>query len=255
VVLNHPKRLNALGPWFWDEMSSVMARINADHTIRVALLYGEGAAFSTGLDLQTMAPRLPLGASAPNGARQAAFHQLIRDLQQAITSVAECRVPVIAAIHGYCLGGGVDLATAADIRLASSDAVFGVRETRIAIVADVGTLQRLPRIISPGIARELAYTGRDFGATYAERIGLVNRVLPDRKSLVASAESLALEIAANAPLAVQGTKRVMNEADRADIARELEYVATWNTAHMISEDLSEAMAAFADRRTPTYTGQ
>lgn len=256
LTLNLPDKLNALGKWFWDGMVDAVARIDADRAVRVLIIDGAGRAFTAGLDLMSMMSSLPIGnGGPPDGARQARLHQMIRDMQQPITCLERCRVPVIAAVHGYCLGAGVDIITACDIRLAAADATFGVRETRMAMVADVGTLQRLPRIVGPGVARELVFTGRDFDAAHAERIGLVNRVLPDVDALRAAADALAGEIAANPPLAVQGAKRVMNEAARAEIDRGLEYVATWNAAHLVTQDLGVAVAAFVSKQTPEYAGR
>ena len=163
--------------------------------------------------------------------------------------------PVIAAVHGACLGAGVDLITACDIRLASADATFSVRETKIAMVADVGTLQRLPRVIGDGPARELIFTGRDIDSARALSIGLVNDVLPDHESLHARAQAVAQEIAANSPLAVQGSKQVLGFAIRRDVDSALDYVALWNAAFLHSEDLAEAMTAFMQRRKPEFHGR
>jgi len=149
----------------------------------------------------------------------------------------------------------MDLITACDIRLASADAVFSVRETRIAMVADIGTLQRLPRVIGDGPARELIFTGRDIDAARALTIGLLNEVLPDAAALHAQAQSLAQEIAANSPLAVQGSKQVMSQARRREVDAELDYVALWNAAFLHSDDLAEAMQAFMQRRKPEFKGR
>jgi enoyl-CoA hydratase len=149
----------------------------------------------------------------------------------------------------------VDLITACDIRLCAADALFSVRETRLAMVPDVGTLQRLPAIVGPGRARELVFTGRDFGAEEARAYGLVEQVLPDREALDAAALALAEQIARNPPLAVQGSKRVLVEADRARIESSLEYVATWNAAHLDTRDLRAAITALATRTTPTFEGR
>lgn len=257
VSLNQPEKRNAMGPAFWDGMIPVFAAIDADPEIRCAVLDGEGKAFSAGLDVQAMLGRMPLdlGAGPPDGLRQQQLHALIRSMQAAISSVERCRVPVVAAIHGYCIGGAVDLITACDIRLCAADAVFGVRETRLAMVPDVGTLQRLPAIVGPGRARELVYTGRDFDAETALRIGLVEQVLPDRTALLDAAFALAGQIAENPPLAVQGAKRVLVEADRARIETGLEYVATWNAAHLRTRDLGIAFAAMAARQKPEFEGR
>jgi len=157
--------------------------------------------------------------------------------------------------HGACIGAGMDLITACDIRVASADAKFSVRETKIAMVADVGTLQRLPRVIGDGPARELIFTGRDIDAARALAIGLLNDVLPDPDAVHAHARQLAHEIAANSPLAVQGAKQVLGFACRREVDAALDYVALWNSAFLHSEDLTEAMTAFMQRRPPNFRGQ
>jgi enoyl-CoA hydratase len=175
-------------------------------------------------------------------------------MQAAITSVADCPKPVIAAVHGYCIGGGVDLITACDIRVASADAIFSVRETRIAIVADLGTLQRLPGVISRGHVAELAYTGKDIDADRAAAIGLVNHVLPDTDATHKAARELAAQIAANSPLAVQGTKAVLRAGDSLTVQQGLDYVGVWNSAFLKSDDLTEAVTAFLEKRPANYRG-
>ena len=194
-------------------------------------------------------------AGPPDGARQARLHQLIRNWQQAVTCLERSRVPVIAAVHGYCLGGGVDLISACDIRLASADAVFSVRETKMALTADLGTLQRLPRIIPAGHAAELIYTGKDITAVRAREIGLVNEVFPDASAVLEAALAMAKEIAANSPLAVQGSKAVMRAGEGRTVQEALDYVALWNSAFLQSDDLTEAVTAFLEKRPPKFTGQ
>ncbi len=255
VTLNQPNKLNALGPWFWDESERIFNEIDACDAVRVAIISGAGDHFSVGLDFMEMMPKIPLPTGKPNGQRHRQIHQLVRDLQSALTCMERCRVPVIAAIDGYCLGGGIDLITACDIRLSTANATFGVRETRMAIVPDLGTLQRLPRLIHPGVMRELVYTGRDFDAQYAQSIGLVNATYDDADALRQAAEDMAMKIAENAPLAVQGAKRVIYEADRADIDRGLEYVATWNASYLVTEDLMTAVEGFMKKTTPTFKGR
>jgi enoyl-CoA hydratase len=176
-------------------------------------------------------------------------------LQASISAVAGCPKPVIAAVHGYCIGGGVDLIAACDIRLASADAVFSVREAKVAIVADLGSLQRLPAIIGAGHLAELAFTGKDIDAARAKEIGLVNEVSSDAEAVRAAAAALAAEIAANSPVAVQGTKAVLAANDGRTVTEGLEYVATWNAGMLASDDLVEAMTAFVERRPPTFTGR
>ena len=175
--------------------------------------------------------------------------------QVAITAGAVCPKPTIAAIHYWCIGGGIDLTTACDIRLCSVDSVFSVRETKIAIVADVGTLQRLPGIIGRGHVNELVFTGKDIDAARAKEIHFVNEVYPDKAATVAAAQEMAREIAANSPLAVQGVKDVLRYCEGKSVEDGLRYVAAWNSAFVQSDDLTEAMQAFMERREPQYTGQ
>ncbi len=224
------------------------------------VIAAKGPHFTVGLDLVAMAglaapPDPDAGGQLSMAARARSARAQILRMQKAITSVADCPLPVIAAISGYCIGGGVDLATACDIRLASRDAVLSVRETKIAIVADLGSLQRLPAIVGHGHVAELAYTGMDIGAERAEAIGLVNRVCADADAVVAEARALAAEIAANSPLAVQGTKAVLAAGETRSVAEGLDYVAAWNAGALVSDDLAEAMAAFAEKRPPTFTGR
>jgi enoyl-CoA hydratase len=175
-------------------------------------------------------------------------------LQDSVTSVARCPKPTIAAVHGYCIGGGVDLIAACDIRLASVDAVFSVREAKMAIVADLGSLQRLPAIINAGHLAELAFTGKDIGAERAREIGLINDLAGDAENVLKAAYALAGEIAANSPLAVQGTKAVLMANEGRTVAEGLEYVATWNAGMLASDDLTEAVTAFIEKRPPKFTG-
>lgn len=247
--LDVPDRRNALGTAFWKELPETMKELEDDPEVRAVVLAGRGRDFTVGLDLKSM-----MGSLGESEKPFGRLDEIVR-LQESITAVAEMPKPVIAATHGYCLGGGIDLITACDVRYASADTVFSIRETRIAIVADVGTLQRLPHIIGKGHVAELAYTGEDFGADYAKEIGLVNRVFPDAEATVAGARELAERMAANSPLAVQGTKRVLNYCQDKTVEDGLRYVATWNAAFLMSEDLKEAMRAFAEKRPPKFQGR
>lgn len=256
VTLLGPGKGNAMGPDFWRELPIVFAALDADPEVRAVVLTGSGGTFSYGLDLPAMLPRWAdvLEAGALAGPRTR-FLAEIRALQAAMGAVAACRVPVIAAVSGWCIGGGVDLIAAADIRLASADAWFSVREVRAAIVADLGSLQRLAGIIGEGQLRELAFTGTDIDAARAQRIGLVNDVYPDPAAALDAARGLAAEIAANPPLVVQGVKEVLGAAQEARVAAGLRYVAAWNAAFLPSQDLTEAMQAFFERRPARFTGR
>ena len=248
--LNRPEKRNAMGPAFWNELPVVSGELEADPGVRAVVIAGRGPAFTVGLDLKAMGGTL---FSEPK-ARFAVLDEIAR-LQGSITAVAACTKPVIAAIHGYCLGGGIDLVTARDIRYASRDTIFSIRETKIAIVADVGTLQRLPAIIGKGHVAELAYTGEDVDAERAAEINLVNRVFPDADRTLAAARDLAERIAENSPLAVHGTKRVLQYCEGKTVEDGLKYVAAWNAAFLKSDDLTEAMSAFVEKRKPKFSGK
>ncbi len=253
--LDDPERRNAMGPAFWADLPVAMAELDDDADVRVVVLAARGRHFTAGLDLATVAGDLmgPGEPSSPAG-KAAHFLRNVHRLQRSITSVERCSKPVVAAVQGACIGGGVDLITACDIRLCSADATFSVRETRMAMVADVGTLQRLPRIVGRGHAAELALSGRDIGAGRAKEVGLVNDVLADVGALHAAAAELATEIAANSPLAVQGTKHVLRACEDRTIDEGLDYVGVWNAAFLASDDLTEAMKAFFEKRPPHFRG-
>lgn len=255
VTLLGPGKGNAMGPAFWAELPEAFAELDADPDVRAIVLTGSGRNFSYGLDVAamggTLAPMLADGALARP---RADFHARLRRMQQSITAVADCRTPTIAAVHGWCIGGGVDLISAVDIRYASADAKFSVREVRLAIVADVGSLARLPLILSDGHLRELALTGKDIDAARAEKIGLVNDVYADADACLAAAHATAAEIAANPPLVVRGVKDVLDEQRTAQVAASLRYVAAWNSAFLPSRDLTEGIAAMFEKRAPEFTG-
>ncbi len=252
--LDNPERRNAMGPAFWDGLPAIMQELSDDPGVRAVVVAAKGPHFTTGLDLKAFGAGVG-GEGASEAARRWGLRRTIKRMQGSITAVADCAKPVIAAVHGYCIGGGIDLITACDVRLAAADAVFSVRETKIAIVADVGTLQRLPGIVGDGHVAELAFTGKDISAARAKEIGLVNDVLPDAEAVAAAARAMAAEIAANSPLAVQGTKAVLRAARAQRVAQGLDYVAVWNSAFFPSNDLMEAMAAFVEKRPPRFTGE
>jgi enoyl-CoA hydratase len=251
--LANPERRNAMGPAFWDELPRAVAELDADDAVRAVVLAARGPHFTVGLDLKSMGGGIAEGGGGVAGRRR--LLDMIARLQGSVTAVARCSKPVVAAIHGWCIGGGIDLITACDVRVASADARFSVRETRIAIVADVGTLQRLPGIVGRGIAAELCLTGDDFDAARAHAIGLVNAVHSDPTATIAAAHAMAGRIAANSPLAVQGTKRVLRYCEGKSVEDGLAFVAAWNAAFIQSDDLGEAMAAFFAKRAPAFTGR
>jgi enoyl-CoA hydratase len=245
----------SMGFEFFTELPRVFRELDADSDVRAIILTGSGANFSFGLDLKDVAPLFgPLAGGAVGAAARTEVLAQVREWQAAITAVADCRTPVIAAIDGWCIGGGIDLVAAADIRLATASAKFSVRETKVAIVADLGSLQRLAGIIGDGHLRELALTGNDIDAARAERIGLVNSVYASGSDLTDAALALARTIAANPPLVVRGVKDVLDAERAPRVEAGLRYVAAWNAAFLPSNDLGEAFASFAEKRPPHYTG-
>lgn len=252
--LDDPGRRNAMGEAFWRDLPVLVEELGADDEVRAIVLAAKGRHFTAGLDLTMFGSTG--GGEAPSGAKnRLGFLHLVWRLQRSITSLAECNKPVIAAVHGACIGGGIDLITACDIRLCAADATFSVRETRIAMVADVGTLQRLPKIVGAGHLAELVYTGKDIDAERARAIGLVNDVLADHDAVVAAARAMAAEVAANSPLAVQGSKEVLRRGAELTVDQALDLVALWNAAFVHSDDLDEAVTAFFEKRPPVFRGQ
>lgn len=256
VVLKGPGKGNAMGPDFWREVPEVFDDLDRDDEVRAVIVRGSGDCFSYGLDLmavmQDIGPHLTGEQLAKQRTR---LLDLIGAYQRAFDAVEACRKPVVAAVHGWCVGGGVDLIAACDVRLCAADARFSVREVKLAIVADLGSLQRLPPIIGQGHTRELALTGKDIDAARAERIGLVNHVYTGPEELLVEARAMAREIGDNPPLTVQGIKQVMRFGEGKPVAEGLRYVAVWNSAFLQSKDLMEAIQAFAEKRPPTFRGE
>jgi len=252
VWLDRPDKLNAMSLPMWDDLPRAMEEVGTDPDIRVVIIAGKGRAFTAGIDLEALV-MVGTGLEGPSEvAKRQALYRQIKKMQHTMTSVAGCPKPVIAAVHGYCIGAGVDLITACDIRLASPDATFSVRETRLGMVADVGTMQRLPRVIAPGYVAELAFTGKDISADRAKEMGLVNDIHPDVHQ---AAIDMAGEIAANSPLAVQGAKAVLKAGENRSIEEALDYMALWNATFLQSNDLQEAMMAHLEKRPPEFTGE
>ncbi len=256
LFLDNPDRRNAMGPEFFAELAPTVQKLDADPNVRAIVIAGKGPHFSTGLDLMRMAAELgPAMAEGGLAKERNDLFNTIARLRLGFDAVANSNKPFIAAIHGLCIGGGLDLIAACDIRLASENAKIGLRETKIAIVADMGSLERLVGIVGKGHMREMALTGRDIDAARALRIGLVNDVYPDEAAVLAAAHALAAEIAQNAPLVVQGTKEVIRVGERHGEEAGLRYAALWNAAHLASMDLREAMSAFVEKRKPEFKGR
>lgn len=256
LVLLGPSRGNALGPDFWREMPLAIAALDADPSVRVILLRGEGPHFSYGLDLMGMMGTLAPHVTGTNmSAERTALLAMILEMQKATEGLARSKKPVIAAVSGWCIGGGLHLIAACDFRLCSAEAKFSLREVKLAITPDLGALQRLPRIIGEGFTRELAFTGKDFDAARALAMGLVNEVFDTPDALLAAARDTAANIAGNPPIVVQGCKQVIEYCAGKSVEDGLRYVALWNAAFLQSSDLGEAISAFMERRPARFEGK
>ena len=250
--LDRADKSNALDDALWQELRRLFEWADATPAVRVVILAGAGRHFCAGIDL-AMLGSIQQRIAHPDGARsREALRRLILDLQDCLSAIERCRKPVLAAIQGACVGGALDLVTCCDMRYAAEDAVFSIKEIDLGMVADVGTLQRLPRLVGDGIARELAYTGRTVDAAEAGKIGLVNRVFASSEALTAGVRDIAASIAAKSPLATRGLKEVMNYSREHSIADGLNYVATWNAALLLSGDLGECIAAQREKRAPNF---
>ena len=251
LTLNRPEKRNAMGIGFFEEIGKLFDDFDQDANLRVIIIKAEGKSFSAGTDLKEAAKLLDQRSA---DGRENMRNEIL-GLQQGFTKIERCRKPVIAAVHRHCIGAGVDMICACDIRMATADAVFSIRETRMGIVADVGTLQRLPHIIGEGWLRELALTGRDFMASEALQMGFVTRICDDLSALYDEAAKLASQIAACPPLTVQGTKEAITFSRDNSIEAGLQFVAQKNAAALPSEDLVEAFSAFMEKRAPVFKGK
>lgn len=254
--LSHPERKNAMGPEFFAELPGMIERLDRDENVRAVVVAGKGSCFSAGLDLMRVGGEL--GPAMTTGGLAADRNLLFRkigEMRRGFDAIVESNKPFIAAVHGWCIGGGLDFVAACDVRLAAASARFSLREVKLAIVADMGSLQRLEGVIGKGHLRELAFTAKDIDAARASAIGLVNQVLDTDDAVLASAIQMAEEIADNPPIVVQGTKEVLRASERWGEEAGLRYVAAWNAAHLASEDLREAFTAFMEKRKPVYKGK
>lgn len=252
IRLNRPDKSNAMNDAMWQEIRQAAEWADATPEVRVVILSGAGKNFCAGIDLAMLGSIQQRIAHPEATQRREALRQLIRNLQDCLTALERCRKPVLAAIHGACVGGALDLVSACDMRYASADAIFSIKEIDLAMVADVGTLQRLPRLIGEGLTRELAYTGRNVDAEEAQFIGLINHSFATPEELHAGVRDLARRIAAKSPQAIRGIKQVLNYSRDHSVTDGLEFVAEWNADHLLSADLNEAIAAQREQRAPRF---
>ncbi len=253
IVLNRPKSFNAMPRAFWNELPEIVRDIDDNVKARAIVVSSTGKHFTAGMDLAVFTDGDGVGASGGDPhARAESFRQFVLTLQNTFSCFDNVRIPVIAAIQGGCIGAGVDMVSACDIRYATEDAFFQIHEINIGMTADVGTFPRLCNLIPQGWVRELAYSGARLPAAKAKEIGLVNSVFPTQEAMLAHVMALANEIASKAPVAVAGSKRMINYARDHSIGDGLDYIATWQAGMFAPPHMMEAFAAKAQKRTPDF---
>jgi enoyl-CoA hydratase len=251
LSMNRPEKANGMTPDFWTELPRLLGLLDADPSVRAVVLCGEGKHFTGGMDLAAFGSIAALFQEEPGRAAYALRSKILQ-LQDAFTAIERARFPVIAAIHGACIGGGIDMISACDLRLATRDAYFAIEEINIGMAADVGTLQRLPKIMSPAIAAELAYTGRRFSAAEAHGFGLLGRLCETCETLMEDAMALAGQIAAKSPLAIAGIKKNLGYSRDHGVADGLDYMATWNAGMLRPDDLMKAVQASMAKKEAVF---
>ena len=252
VRLSRPDELNTMTAAFWRELPEIVTRISDEASARVVVISSTGKHFSAGMDLAVFANTDLTGEPAELGRKQARMRSNAKVLQWSFTALEKARVPVLAAVQGGVIGGAVDLVTACDVRYASADAFFCVQEINIGMTADVGTLQRLGKLVPEGFAREMAFTGRRVSAARAYDVGLVSEVYTDHDALVSGVLDTAREIASKSPLAIWGTKVAMNYARDHSVDASLEQIATWQAGMFQPDDMAEAFTAKAEKRAAVF---
>jgi len=252
IVLNRPQQLQVLDNQFFAELSFILDMLNKpENETRVIIIWSQGKVFTAGLDLKALGNIAQTDSSSKYESSMNVYRHLTT-WQKTISKLERITKPVIVCIHSNCIGGGVDLISSCDIRLSTKDALFSIKETRLGMVADLGTLQRIQKITSKGFAREMAFSGSPISADRALRFGLVNEVYSDQSSMLIGARELARDIASNSLLAIQGTKIALNYADDHNLKDSLNQIALWNSAFLQSDDLMEAVMSYMQKRKPIF---
>jgi len=252
VKINRPAKANSLDFAGWAELKTIFDALSLDAGVRVVVIKGEGKNFCAGMDLSALMQIAQSYEGTCEARKREKFSQDLQRLQDAITAVDKCTKPVIAAIHGACVGAGVDMTSACDMLYCTDKAYFSIKEVDMGLVADMGTLQRLPQKIPQGIMAELAYTGRKLAGKEAVQIGLCNQSFSSQEALYAYAREIATTIAAKSPVVIRGTKKVLAYAQEHSIEDGLEYTKVWNAGMIYSNDLMEAMQASIEKRKPKF---
>tara|TARA_B100000287_G_scaffold232436_1_gene218822 strand:+ start:889 stop:1734 length:846 start_codon:yes stop_codon:yes gene_type:complete len=255
IRMIRPERANSMIPEFWDELPQIVNQLSEGGDARAIVLSAEGRHFCSGMDLSVFAGNNDVAVqdNTKHISRQrASFRTTALQLQRTFSCLEESRLPVLSAIQGACIGGGIDMVSATDLRYATKDAFFSIHEINIGMTADVGTLQRMPKLVPEGVVRELAYTGRNMSASEAKERGFVNEIYEDQDAMDDAVLEIAKEIASKSPMAIWGTKQTLNYGRDHSVADGLEYIATWNAAMFDPDDMAEAFMAQTENREADF---
>ncbi|HAQ42467.1 MAG: enoyl-CoA hydratase [Acidimicrobiaceae bacterium] len=255
IRMIRPDKANSMIPEFWDELPQIVNQLSDGNDARAIVLSAEGRHFCSGMDLSVFADNndVSVQSNAKHISRQrASFRTTALQLQRTFSCLEESRLPVLSAIQGACIGGGIDMVSATDLRYATKDAFFCIQEINIGMTADVGTLQRMPKLVPEGVVRELAYTGRNMSASEAKERGFVNEIYEDQDAMDDAVLEIAKEIASKSPMAIWGTKQTLNYGRDHSVADSLEYIATWNAAMFDPDDMAEAFMAQTENRDAEF---
>ena len=252
ITLSNPAKRNAMTAAFWHEMRDIFVHIADAPEVRAVVIASTGPHFTAGIDLGLLAGVVQAAQDLEDSRRRENLRRLVLELQDVFNAIERARMPVLAAVQGGCIGGGIDMITACDMRYCTEDAFFVVKEIEVGMTADLGTLQRLPRVVPDGLARELAYTGRRMEAREAKECGFVNAVFSDQDAMLDQVGGIARRIAGHSPLAVAGSKEMLNYGRDHSVADGLNYIATWQAGMFLSEDLPAAATAMQTKSTPAF---
>ncbi len=263
LKLIRPEKHNSMIPSFWRDLPEIVDSLSSEGAVRALVISAEGKHFCSGMDISVFTggnldaptdggPDKADSKSGFRSRRNERFRSTAMKLQDTFSCLEQARMPVLCAIQGACVGGGIDMVSAADMRYADESTFFSIAEINIGMTADVGTLQRMPKLVAEGLVRELAFTGRRWSAEEAMAAGFVNKVFPDHESLVSGVLEVATEIATKSPMAVWGTKRAMNFTRDHSVADGLEFIANWNAAMFDTDDMAEAFTAQMEKRPGDY---